>query len=63
MGATKGKNGNDAYQLSFNEYIDCRIQQAGHYLYAHYDENIEAGPLGYYEYGSPSVLFETDTDD
>ena len=41
-----------------------RVRQLlGYDLYAHYDENIEAGPLGYYEYGSPSVLFESDTDD
>ena len=39
-----------------------RIRQLLRYdLYVHYNENIEAGPLGYYEYGSPSVLFENDT--
>jgi len=36
-----------------------RVRQLlGYDLYAHYDDNIEAGPLGYYEYGSPSALFE-----
>ena len=30
----------------------------GYDLYAHYDDNIQGGPLGYYEYGSPSVLFD-----
>jgi len=57
-----------------NHFLHTTLEQAhgwpevvrqllGYDLYAHYDENIEAGPLGYYEYGSPSVLFETDTDD
>ena len=41
-----------------------RVRQLlGYDLYAHYDENIEGGPLGYYEYGSPAVLFESDTGD
>ena len=36
-----------------------RVRQLlGYDLYAHYDENISGGPLGYYEYKSPSVLFE-----
>jgi len=36
-----------------------RVRQLlGYDLYAHYDDNIEAGPLGYYEHGSPSALFE-----
>ena len=36
-----------------------RVRQLlGYDLYAHYDENIEGGPLGYYEYGSPAALFE-----
>lgn len=36
-----------------------RVRQLlGYDLYAHYDENIQGGPLGYYEYGSPSTLFE-----
>lgn len=36
-----------------------RVRQLlGYGLYAHYDENIQGGPLGYYEYGSPSTLFE-----
>ena len=41
-----------------------RVRQLlGYDLYAHYDENIQGGPLGYYEYGSPSTLFEnTDND-
>ena len=39
-----------------------RVRQLlGYDLYAHYDDNIEAGPLGYYEYGSPSILFENIT--
>ena len=41
-----------------------RVRQLlGYDLYAHYDENIEGGPLGYYKYGSPAVLFESDTGD
>ncbi|MGI9265662.1 MAG: phytanoyl-CoA dioxygenase family protein [Gammaproteobacteria bacterium] len=36
-----------------------RVRQLlGYDLYSHYDENLAAGPLGYYEYGSPAVLFE-----
>ena len=36
-----------------------RVRQLmGYDLYSHYDENMGAGPLGYYEYGSPEVLFE-----
>ena len=36
-----------------------RVRQLlGYDLYAHYDENLQGGPLGYYEYGSPSALFE-----
>ena len=36
-----------------------RVRQLlGYDLYAHYDENIQGGPLGYYEYGSPSALFQ-----
>lgn len=36
-----------------------RAQQLlGYDLYAHYDENITGGPLGYYEYRSPAVLLE-----
>ena len=36
-----------------------RVRQLlGYDLYAHYDENIQGGPLGYYEYGSPSALFK-----
>jgi hypothetical protein len=30
----------------------------GYELYAHYDDNIQGGPLGYYEYGCPSALFD-----
>ena len=29
----------------------------GYELYSHYDDEIQGGPLGYYEYGSPAVLF------
>ncbi|MEM7282025.1 MAG: phytanoyl-CoA dioxygenase family protein [Pseudomonadota bacterium] len=36
-----------------------RVRQLmGYDLYSHYDENLGAGPLGMYEYGSPAVLFE-----
>ena len=52
-----------------NHFLHTSVKQAkawpqrvrellGYDLYAHYDENIQGGPLGYYEYGSPSVLFE-----
>ena len=54
-----------------NHFLHTTVEQAhgwpvrvrqllGYDLYAHYDENIEAGPLGYYEYGSPDVLFKSD---
>jgi ectoine hydroxylase-related dioxygenase (phytanoyl-CoA dioxygenase family) len=54
-----------------NHFLHTTVEQAkrwpenvrqllGYDLYAHYDENIQGGPLGYYEYGSPSVLFETE---
>lgn len=33
-------------------------QLLGYELYAQYDENFSGGPLGYYEYRNPSVLFE-----
>lgn len=36
-----------------------RVRQLlGFDLYAHYDDNIMGGPLGYYDYKSPAVLFE-----
>ena len=36
-----------------------RVRQLmGYDLYSHYDENLGAGPLGMYEYGSPAVLFD-----
>ena len=52
-----------------NHFLHTTVEQArrwpervrqllGYDLYAHYDENIQGGPLGYYEYGSPSALFE-----
>ena len=54
-----------------NHFLHTTVEQAhgwpvrvrqllGYDLYAHYDENIEAGPLGYYEYGSADVLFKSD---
>ncbi len=54
-----------------NHFLHTTVEQArtwpervrqllGYDLYAHYDENIEGGPLGYYEYGSPAALFETE---
>ena len=33
-------------------------QLLGYDLYAYYDDNLFGGPLGYYEYKSPHVLFE-----
>ena len=37
----------------------ARVRQLlGYGLYAHYDENLSGGPLGYYEYKDPSVLFD-----
>jgi hypothetical protein len=30
----------------------------GYDLYAYYDGEMDAGPLGYYNYRSPSTLFE-----
>lgn len=36
-----------------------RVRQLmGYDLYSHYDDDLAAGPLGYYEYRSPAVLFE-----
>lgn len=54
-----------------NHFLHTTVEQAqtwpqrarellGYEMYAHYDENISGGPLGYYEYGSPSVLFGSD---
>lgn len=38
-----------------------RVRQLlGYDLYSYYDDDLFAGPLGYYEYGSPEVLFEQD---
>jgi ectoine hydroxylase-related dioxygenase (phytanoyl-CoA dioxygenase family) len=52
-----------------NHFLHTSVEQAktwpqrvrellGYDLYAHYDDNIQGGPLCYYEYGSPSVLFD-----
>lgn len=52
-----------------NHFLHTNLEQAatwsprvrqllGYELYAHYDENLAGGPLGYYEYKSPSVLFD-----
>ncbi|MBJ89765.1 MAG: phytanoyl-CoA dioxygenase [Woeseia sp.] len=52
-----------------NHFLHTNLEQArewpervrqlmGYDLYSHYDENMGAGPLGYYEYRSPAVLFE-----
>ena len=52
-----------------NHYLHSTLEQAagwspkvrellGYDLMAYYDDDVFAGPLGYYEYGSPSVLFE-----
>ena len=52
---------NHFLHTSINEAMEWpeRVRQLlGYDLYAHYDENIQGGPLGYYEYGSPSALFE-----
>jgi ectoine hydroxylase-related dioxygenase (phytanoyl-CoA dioxygenase family) len=36
-----------------------RVRQLlGYDLYKYYDDNLFGGPLGFYEYKSPSVLFE-----
>ena len=53
-----------------NHFLHTTLEQAktwptrarqllGYDLYSHYDDGLMAGPLGYYEYGSPEVLFET----
>jgi ectoine hydroxylase-related dioxygenase (phytanoyl-CoA dioxygenase family) len=52
-----------------NHFLHTTVEQAkewpervrqllGYELYAHYDDNIQGGPLGYYEYGCPSALFD-----
>ncbi len=52
-----------------NHFLHTTVDQArewperarkllGYDLYSYYDDNLFAGPLGYYEYGSPAVLFE-----
>lgn len=54
-----------------NHFLHTTVEQAkqwpqrarqllGYDLYSHYDDELMAGPLGYYEYGSPEVLFEAD---
>ncbi|MGI9284488.1 MAG: phytanoyl-CoA dioxygenase family protein [Pseudomonadales bacterium] len=40
------------------EWPERARQLLGYDLYSHYDDGLMAGPLGYYEYGSPAVLFE-----
>ena len=63
-----------SYVLGFlrtqeNHYLSTTLEQAaewpervrqllGYDLYAYRDENMEAGPLGYYNYRSPSTLFD-----
>lgn len=63
-----------SYVLGFlktqeNHYLHTSVEQAkswperarqllGYDLYSYYDDQLMAGPLGYYEYGSPSVLFD-----
>ena len=52
-----------------NHFLHTTVEQAkswpararqllGYDLYSHYDDDMMAGPLGYYEYGSPEVLFD-----
>ena len=52
-----------------NHFLHSTVEQAkswpararqllGYDLYSHYDDGLMAGPLGYYEYGSPEVLFD-----
>jgi ectoine hydroxylase-related dioxygenase (phytanoyl-CoA dioxygenase family) len=52
-----------------NHFLHTTVEQAkswpararqllGYDLYSHYDDGLMAGPLGYYEYGSPEVLFD-----
>ena len=52
-----------------NHFLHTTVEQAkpwpararqllGYDLYSHYDDELMAGPLGYYEYGSPEVLFD-----
>ncbi len=52
-----------------NHFLHTTVEQArqwperarqllGYDLYSHYDDGMMAGPLGYYEYGSPEVLFQ-----
>ena len=52
-----------------NHFLHTTVEQAkswpararqllGYDLYSHYDDGLMAGPLGYYEYGSPQVLFD-----
>ena len=54
-----------------NHFLHTTLEQAkqwpqrarqllGYDLYSHYDDQLMAGPLGYYEYGSPEVLFKQD---
>lgn len=52
-----------------NHFLHTTVEQAkswpararqllGYDLYSHYHDDMMAGPLGYYEYGSPEVLFD-----
>ena len=52
-----------------NHFLHTTVEQAkawpararqllGYDLYSHYADGLVAGPLGYYEYGSPEVLFD-----
>ena len=54
-----------------NHFLHTTVEQArqwpararqllGYDLYSHYADGLMAGPLGYYEYGSPEVLFDHD---
>ena len=63
-----------SYVLGFlrtqeNHFLSTTVEQAkdwpekvrtllGYDLYAHYDETMEVGPLGYHDYRSPASLFE-----
>ena len=63
-----------SYVLGFlrtqeNHFLSTSVEQAagwpekvrsllGYDLYAYRDESMEVGPLGYYDYRSPSVLFD-----
>jgi hypothetical protein len=40
-----------------NLQVEVVHQLLGYDLYSHYEDGLTAGPLGYYIYGSPEVLF------